>query len=155
MLQIDSPAPDFTLKDQDDNEITLSSLKAKWVVLYFYPKDMTPGCTTEACNFQEALPNFTSLNAEIIGVSKDSVKRHRKFADKYDLAFTLVSDEDGKVCDAYEVWKEKFNYGRSYMGIVRSTFIINPDGNIAKIFPKVSVKEHHLEVEEAIKSLQG
>ena len=154
MLDIGSPAPDFTLKDQDGNEITLSKLKGKWIVLYFYPKDMTPGCTTEACNFQETLPNFKSLNAEIIGVSKDSVKKHRKFADKYKLAFTLVSDENGAVCEAYDVWKEKFNYGKSYMGIVRSTFIIDPEGTIVKIYPKVNVKEHHQEVQEDIKSLQ-
>ena len=155
MLAVGSPAPDFTLKDQDENEVTLSSKKGKWIVLYFYPKDMTPGCTTEACNFQESLADFSSINAEIIGVSKDSVKRHRKFADKYELAFTLVSDEQGEACEAYGVWKEKSLYGKSFLGIVRSTFIINPKGNIAKIYPKVSVKEHHLEVKEAIKSLQG
>ena len=154
MLKEGSTAPDFTLKDQDDKEVSLSSKKGKWVVLYFYPKDLTPGCTTEACNFQESLPDFSSLNAEIIGVSKDTVKMHRKFADKYKLAFSLVSDEQGKVCDAYEVWKEKFNYGKSYMGIVRTTFIINPEGTIAKIFPKVNVKGHHLEVQKALKNLQ-
>ena len=154
MLKEGSTAPDFTLKDQDDKEVSLSSKKGKWVVLYFYPKDLTPGCTTEACNFQESLPDFSSLNAEIIGVSKDTVKMHRKFADKYKLAFSLVSDEQGKVCDAYEVWREKFNYGKSYMGIVRTTFIISPEGKIVKIFPKVNVKGHHLEVQEALKSLQ-
>ena len=154
MLKEGSTAPDFTLKDQDDKEVSLSSKKGKWVVLYFYPKDLTPGCTTEACNFQESLLDFSSLNAEIIGVSKDTVKMHRKFADKYKLAFSLVSDEQGKVCDAYEVWREKFNYGKSYMGIVRTTFIISPEGKIVKIFPKVNVKGHHLEVQEALKSLQ-
>jgi len=154
MIEAGTPAPDFTLQDQDDQTVTLSSLKGKWVVLYFYPKDLTPGCTTEACNFQEALPNFTSLNAEIIGVSKDSVKTHRKFADKHNLNFRLVSDKDGQVCDAYDVWKEKFNYGKSYMGIVRSTFIIDPQGTIAKVYPKVNVKEHHQEVQEALKALQ-
>jgi len=154
MLKEGSTALDFTLKDQDGKEVSLASKKGKWVVLYFYPKDLTPGCTTEACNFQKSLPDFSSLNAEIIGVSKDTVKMHRKFADKYKLAFSLVSDEQGKVCDAYEVWKEKFNYGKSYMGIVRTTFIINPEGTIVKIFPKVNVKGHHLEVQEALKDLQ-
>jgi len=154
MLQSGSPAPDFSLKDQDNNEVSLSSLRGKWVVLYFYPKDMTPGCTTEACNFQEILPKFSSINAEIIGISKDSVKSHKKFAEKYKLAFTLLSDEGGQVCEAYGVWQEKSLYGKSYMGIVRSTFIIDPQGNIAVIYPKVSVKEHHLEVEQALRSLQ-
>jgi len=155
MPEIGSTAPDFTLKDQDDNSITLSALKGKWVVLYFYPRDLTPGCTKEACNFQEALPDFKSLNAEIIGVSKDTVKTHRKFADKHNLDFTLVSDEEGIVCEDYGVWQKKSLYGKSYMGIVRSTFIIDPQGKIAKVYPKVSVKEHHTEVEQAIKSLQG
>ena len=154
MLQNGSTAPDFSLKDQDNKEIKLSALKGKWVVIYFYPKDMTPGCTTEACNFQEILPKFSSINAEIIGISKDSVKSHKKFAEKYGLSFTLLSDEDGQVCEAYGVWREKFNYGKSYMGIVRSTFIIDPQGKIAQIYPKVNVLDHHLEVEQAIKSLQ-
>ena len=154
MIDTGSPAFDFTLQDQDGQTVTLSSLRGKWVVLYFYPKDLTPGCTTEACNFQEALPNFKSLNAEIIGVSKDTVKMHRKFADKHNLNFRLVSDEEGKVCEAYGVWQEKNMLGKRYMGIVRSTFIIDPDGKIAKVYPKVNVKDHHQEVEEAIKSLQ-
>jgi thioredoxin-dependent peroxiredoxin len=154
MLQNGSPAPDFSLKDQDNNEVSLTSLKGKWVVLYFYPKDMTPGCTIEACSFQEILPNFSSINAEIIGISKDSVKSHKKFADKYRLTFTLLSDVDGRMCEAYGVWQKKSKFGKSYMGIVRSTFIIDPQGNIATIYPKVNVKEHHLEVQQALKSLQ-
>jgi len=154
MLEIGITAPDFVLNDQDGKEQTLSSRKGKWVVLYFYPKDMTPGCTTQACNFQETLPDFEKLNSEIIGISKDSVSRHRKFADKYTLGFTLVSDEEGKVCEAYGTWQLKKNYGKEYMGIVRSTFIISPEGKIAKIYPVVKVKEHHLEVQEALKELQ-
>lgn len=154
MPQTGMPAPGFTLQDQDGSEQTLASRKGKWVVLYFYPKDMTPGCTTESCNFNDMLPDFEKLNAEIIGISKDSVSRHRKFADKYSLGFTLVSDEDGKVCDAYGVWQLKKNYGKEYMGIVRSTFIIDPEGKIAKIYKNVKVKEHHLRVQEDLKVLQ-
>ncbi len=155
MLEAGNKAPNFTLQDQNGDEQILSSRKGKWVVLYFYPKDMTPGCTTEACNFQEALPDFKKLNAEIIGISKDSVTRHRKFSDKYSLNFILVSDEDGSVCEAFGSWQLKKNYGKEYMGIVRSTFIINPDGVIAKVYPKVKVKEHHLEVQQDLMELQG
>ncbi len=153
MLETGTAAPDFNLPDQDGNKQSLSSRRGKWVVLYFYPKDMTPGCTTEACNFNDTLPDFKNLNTEIIGISKDSVVRHRKFADKYNLGFTLVSDEDSAVCEAYGVWQLKKNYGKEYMGIVRSTFIIDPDGKIAKVYPKVKVKEHHLDVQEALKEL--
>ncbi|KAA3613530.1 MAG: thioredoxin-dependent thiol peroxidase [Calditrichaeota bacterium] len=155
MLEAGTKAPDFNLPDQDGNEQSLSERKGKWIVLYFYPKDMTPGCTTEACNFQETLPDFENLNTEIIGISKDSVVRHRKFADKYSLGFTLVSDEDGKVCEAFGTWQLKKNYGKEYMGIVRSTFIINPEGIIAKVYPNVRVKEHHLRVQEDLKELQA
>lgn len=153
MLEAGVLAPDFKLPDQDGNEISLSAKKGKWVVLYFYPKDLTPGCTTEACNFQEALPDLGSLNAEVIGVSKDSVKSHRKFADKYNLAFTLVSDENGTVCEDYGVWQKKSMYGKEYMGIVRSTFIIDPQGKVAKVFPAVKVKDHHTEIQDTLKEL--
>lgn len=155
MLDIGTKAPDFTLPDQDGKVISFASKRGKWIIIYFYPKDMTPGCTTEACNFQEHLPEFDTLNTEIIGISKDSVTKHRKFADKYNLRFTLVSDESGELCEAYGVWQEKSLYGKKYMGIVRSTFIINPDGIVQKVFPKVSVKEHYLEVQEALKKLQS
>lgn len=154
MLEKGSKAPDFTLPDQDGNEISFASKKGKWIVLYFYPRDMTPGCTTQACNFQEHLPGFGSLNAEIIGVSKDSIKRHRKFADKYNLEFTLVSDENLELCNAYGVWQQKSLYGKKYMGIVRSTFIIDPDGVIQKVYPKVEVKNHYTEVRATLEELQ-
>lgn len=155
MLKIGDIAPDFNEQDQNGNTITLSSKKGKWVVLYFYPKDMTPGCTTEACNFQEHLPDISALNAEIIGVSKDSISKHKKFADKYNLNFTLVSDINGKICDAYGVWKEKSLYGKSFMGIVRTTYIIDSQGVVRKIFPKVQVKEHHLEIQQSLQELQN
>jgi len=154
MLVEGSMAPDFELPDQTGKTNFLSSKRGKWVVLYFYPKDMTSGCTTEACNFQEVLPDFSNLNAEIIGVSKDSPKSHTKFAEKYQLKFTLLSDENGSVCQLFGVWQKKKLYGREYMGIVRSTFIIDPDGKIVKIFQNVKVQNHHLEVIELLKKLQ-
>lgn len=146
MLEVGSAAPDFSLPDQNDNQLSLSSLKGKWVVLYFYPKDLTPGCTTEACNFQESLPDFSNIDAVILGVSKDSVKQHKKFADKNNLEFSLLSDEHGTVCEDYSTWVKKSMYGKEYMGINRSTYLIDPEGKIAKVYPKVKPKEHHSEV---------
>lgn len=155
MIAAGEKAPLFIEQDQDGNEISLASKKGKWVVLYFYPKDMTPGCTTEACNFQENLPDISALNAEIIGVSKDTVIKHRKFADKYKLNFTLLSDTKGKVCEDYGVWQKKSLYGKSYLGIVRATFIIDPECVVKKVFPKVNVKDHSTEVMETLKELQN
>ncbi len=155
MLEEGQKAPDFNLPDQDEKTIALNDFKGKWLILYFYPKDMTPGCTTEACNFQENLNIFLNLDAQIVGISKDSVARHRKFADKHGLRFTLLSDENGNVCEKYGVWQKKKLYGREFMGIVRSTFIIDPDGVIRKVWPKVKVKEHHQEVAEALRTLQA
>jgi peroxiredoxin Q/BCP len=154
MLDVGSKAPEFSLPDQNEKIVTLSSLKGKWVVLYFYPKDDTTGCTIEACNFQSALPDFTNIDAEIIGISKDSVKKHKKFADKYDLQFTLLSDENGNVCENYGTWVKKNMYGREYMGINRSTYLIDPEGKIAKVYPKVKPKEHHTEVLEDLNALK-
>jgi len=146
MLEVGSIAPDFSLPDQNDNTVALSSFKGKWIVLYFYPKDDTPGCTTEACNFQNALPDFSTIDAVVLGVSKDPVKKHKKFVDKYNLQFTLISDENGTVCEDYETWVKKNMYGREYMGINRSTYLVDPQGKIAKVYPKVKPKEHHTEV---------
>ena len=146
MLEAGTRAPEFTLPDQNGNEVTLSSFKGKWVVLYFYPKDLTPGCTTEACNFQEALPDFSKIDAVILGVSKDSVKQHKKFAEKYNLQFSLLSDENSTVCEDYGTWVKKSMYGKEYMGINRSTYLIDPEGKIAKVYEKVKPKEHHAEV---------
>lgn len=135
-------APDFRAATDGGGTVSLKDFRGKKVVLYFYPKDSTPGCTTEACGFRDALPDFSKLDAEILGVSRDSVKRHDNFKAKYDLPFTLVSDEDGKICETYGVWVEKMNYGRKYMGIERSTFLIDEKGRIAKIWRKVRVKDH-------------
>jgi len=142
MVDIGDKAPDFSAATDGDGSISLKELKGKKVVLYFYPKDMTPGCTTEACGFRDAHPDFSKINAEIIGVSKDSVKRHDKFKEKYDLPFTLAADEDGKMCEAYGVWQEKKNYGKTYMGIVRSTFLIDEKGKIAAVWRNLRVKGH-------------
>jgi len=144
-------APDFKLKDKDGNTVALSSFKGKNVVLYFYPKDDTSGCTAEACNFRDELPKFSKLNAEIIGISPDSSVSHKKFADKYELPFILLSDTEKKVLEAYGVWKEKSMYGRKYMGVERTTFVIGADGKIKKIFNKVKVPGHNQEVMEALK----
>ncbi len=143
-------APDFTAIDQDGKKVTLSSFRGKKnVVLYFYPKDMTPGCTTEACDFRDN----KIKGAEIIGVSADSIERHQKFIEKYKLPFTLLSDTDKKVANLYGVWQEKSLYGKKFMGIVRSTFIIDKKGVIQKIFPKVKVKGHVEAVAQVLKEL--
>jgi len=152
-LNVGDKAPSFKLKNQDAKVISLSDLKGKPIILYFYPKDDTPGCTKEACNFRDEFPKFGKMNAEIIGVSIDSVESHKKFADKYKLPFNLLADEKKEVVEKYGVWKEKNMYGKKYMGIERTTFIINTEGKISKIFPKVKVEEHNKEVMEALKEL--
>ena len=145
-------APDFSAKDQNGKTVTLASLKGKKnVVLYFYPKDMTPGCTTEACDFRDHHKKFK--NTVVLGVSIDSPERHQKFIDKYNLPFTLIADTNQKVVNKYGVWQEKSLYGKKFMGIVRSTFIIDKSGVIRKIFPKVKVKGHVEEILNEIKSL--
>ena len=150
MLEEGKKAPDFKLKDQNGKAVSLADFKGKNVVLYFYPKDNTSGCTAEACNFRDEFPKFGKLKAVIIGISPDSSVSHKKFADKYDLPFILLSDEEKKVVEAYGVWKEKSMYGRKYMGVERSTFIIDGDGKIKKIFRKVKVPGHNKEVFEAL-----
>ena len=145
-------APDFTAIDQDGAKIKLSSFKDKKnVVLYFYPKDMTPGCTTQACNFRDQHKRFK--DTVILGVSIDSSERHQKFIAKYDLPFTLIADIDKKVVQKYGIWQEKKLYGKTFMGIVRTTFIIDKAGTIQKIFPKVKVKNHIEEVLSELKKL--
>ena len=146
------PAPDFTLPTDGDGAITLSKLKGKKVIVYFYPKDDTPGCTKEACGFRDALPDFAAVDAEIIGISKDSVKKHDKFKAKHELPFTLAADEDGKVCEAYGSWVEKSMYGKTYMGIDRSTFLIDEEGVLRAEWRKVKVPGH---VEAVLKAAQG
>ena len=152
-LKVGNKAPSIKLKNQDGKTISLSGFKGKPVVLYFYPKDDTSGCTKEACNFRDEFPKFGKMKAEIIGVSADSVESHKKFAQKYKLPFNLLSDEKKEVLEKYGVWQEKSMYGKKYMGIVRSTFIINGAGKISNIFPKVKVDNHNQEVMEALKEL--
>ena len=153
MIEENQPAPDFTLQDQTGAEVTLSKFRGHPVVLYFYPKDDTPGCTTEACAFRDARTDYEKAGAKVIGVSPDDVKSHAKFAKKHDLPFTLVADVEQKVCETYGVWQEKSMYGKTYMGVVRSTFVIDAGGVVRKVFPKVKVDGHSDAVLEAIHSL--
>ncbi len=146
-------APDFTLPRDGGTDITLSALRGAKVVLYFYPKDDTPGCTTEALDFTRLLAEFHGADCQVIGLSKDSVKAHDKFCKKHGLRIILASDEDGHTCEDYGVWSEKSMYGKTYMGVERSTFLIDATGRIAQIWPKVSVKGHADEVLAAVRAL--
>ncbi len=142
MIEKGKPAPDFTLPSDEGSNVSLSGFRGRKVVLYFYPKDDTPGCTTQACEFRDTLPRFDDLDAVVLGVSPDSVVSHRKFRDKFDLTFPLLADEDHSVSEAYGVWKEKNMYGRTYMGIERSTFLIGEDGKVLDFWRKVKPKGH-------------
>jgi thioredoxin-dependent peroxiredoxin len=146
-------APQFSLPADDGSVVTRDSLRGKNVVLYFYPKDDTSGCTKEACDFRDAFPRFGKIDAEVIGVSPDNIESHRKFKKKYQLPFRLLADEGHKLADAFGVWKEKSMYGRTYMGIERTTAIIDRNGRVARIFPKVRVPGHVEEVEAALRDL--
>ncbi len=137
MLEIGTKAPNFTLKDKDGNDISLSDFIGKRVVLYFYPKDNTPGCTRQACAFAGAYKGFTDKNVQVIGISRDSIASHQKFAEKYNLPFVLLSDPERTAIEAYGVWQEKKLYGKVSMGVVRTTFIIDENGNIAHVMKKV------------------
>jgi len=152
-VAVGKKAPDFSAPTDGGGRLKLSELRGKPVVLYFYPKDDTPGCTTEACGFRDAQPDFKKLKAQVIGVSKDSAARHDKFKAKYDLNFPLVADEDGKICEKYGTWIEKSLYGRKYMGIDRATFLIDKEGVVRRIWNKVKVAGHVDEVREALKGL--
>ncbi len=151
-LNIGDTAPDFTLPTDNDGEITLSNLSGENVVLYFYPKDDTPGCTKESCAFNENLSAFNDLDVQIIGISKCSVKKHNKFKEKYNLQFPLASDENNSVCEEYGVWVEKSMYGKKYMGIERTTFLIDANGTIKNIWSKVKVNGHAEDVLNALKA---
>jgi peroxiredoxin Q/BCP len=146
-------APDFTAATDGGKKLKLSELRGKPVVLYFYPKDDTPGCTTEACGFRDSAADFKKLKAQVVGVSKDSVARHDKFKAKYKLNFPLVSDEDGKICEKYGTWIEKSLYGRKYMGIDRATFLIDKDGVVRNVWRKVTVTGHVAAVRKAVQAL--
>jgi|SRR6185295_5960477 len=146
MPKVGDRAPDFTLPDQDGKEHTLSTYKGRWVLLYFYPKDMTAGCTKESCMIRDAFPRFEGMHAHVFGISADRVKSHKKFAEKYELPFSLLADEDKKVINSYGVWGEKKFMGRTYMGIKRNSFLIDPDGKIRKVYEKVKPEVHAEEV---------
>lgn len=167
MLEVGQLAPDFQALNQDDVEISFRDIKGNWIVLYFYPRDNTPGCTTEACDFTEALPDFDDLDATILGVSPDTPAKHRNFIEKQNLGITLLADPEKTMCEAYGVWQLKKFMGRESMGVVRTTFIINPEGQIAAIWDKVNVRKkkkvkgetvevlHVNEVKEKLKELQN
>jgi peroxiredoxin Q/BCP len=151
MLQEGTVAPDFTLESAGGGSVTLSDYRGQTVVLYFYPKDDTPGCTTEACNFRDDYSDILAAGAVVLGVSPDSIKSHDKFALKYELPFPLLSDPDHQVAETYGAWGEKKMYGRTFMGIIRSTYVIDEKGVIIKIFPRVRPKNHSQEVLAVLK----
>lgn len=151
-MQIGDLVPEFKLPASGGGNISNADLKGKWVVLYFYPKDLTPGCTNEAINFSDMLPAFEAKNAIILGVSKDTVSSHDKFVSKHDLKVGLIADTEGTLCDAFECWVEKSMYGKTYMGIERSTFLIDPDGKVVEIWRKVKVNGHAEKVLAALES---
>jgi peroxiredoxin Q/BCP len=153
MIEVGKKAPAFTLESSDGGKVKLSDFAGKPVVVYFYPRDNTPGCTVEAQEFTAAMPALKKLGAVVFGVSKDTIASHCKFRDKYDLAFPLLSDPDGKVLEAYGAWGDKVMYGKKMKGIIRSTVLIGKDGKVAKHWPKVSVKGHAAAVVDAVKTL--
>jgi peroxiredoxin Q/BCP len=153
MLQPGDRAPDFTLPDQDGEALTLSGLRGQTVVLYFYPRADTPGCTTQACGVRDHSGDYGKAGARVVGISPDEVADVKKFADKFDLDFTLLADADHCVAEAYGTWGEKSMYGKKYMGVQRATFLIDADGRIAKVFAKVSPKTHDEVVLEALSEL--
>ena len=150
MLEIGTKAPEFTLSDQDGNQVSLTDFKGKMVILYFYPKDNTPGCTTQACGFGELYPQFQEKDGVILGVSKDTVASHKKFQEKYSLPFPLLSDTELSVIKAYDVWQEKNMYGKKTMGVVRTTYLIDEEGTIIKAFGKVKAKDNPAQMLELL-----
>jgi thioredoxin-dependent peroxiredoxin len=153
MIEEGTTAPDFTLPDQEGDDVSLADFRGRPVVLYFYPKADTPGCTTQACGIRDHRADYEAAGAVVLGVSPDPVKAVKKFADKQSLNFRLLADEDHAVCELYGVWAEKTNYGRTYWGALRSTFLIDPEGKVAKVFPKVSPKTHDEVVLKALDEL--
>lgn len=151
MLEAEKVAPGFTLKSTEGKDVSLSDFRGKNVVLYFYPKDMTPGCTTEACDFRDQNSLFENLNTEVVGISPDPIEKHQKFMEKHGLPFTLLADTDHVAAEAYGSWQKKKTFGKEYMGIVRSTFVIDKEGRIAKVWPKVKVDGHVQEVFQYVK----
>ncbi len=154
MLKEGGRAPAFSAEADGGKRVSLKDYKGQPLVLYFYPKDDTTGCTKEACDFRDSIAQFKRLKTAVLGVSKDSVEKHEKFKKKYNLNFPLLSDEDGKICEAYGVWKQKSMYGRKYMGIERTTFLIDSSGKVAKIYPKVKIPGHIDAVLADLKEIQ-
>ncbi|HEX6229553.1 MAG TPA: thioredoxin-dependent thiol peroxidase [Solirubrobacterales bacterium] len=155
MPEAGEAAPDFTLPDQDGEELTLSDLRGEAVVLYFYPRADTPGCTVQACGVRDHRADYEAAGARVLGVSPDSVEEVRRFADKHELGFTLLADADHAVAETYGVWVEKSMYGKKYWGVQRATFLIDPDGKITRVFPKISPKTHDDVVLEALGELSA
>ncbi len=155
VLRIGSKAPDASLLNQDDQSVKLADFRGRWVVLYFYPKDNTPGCTVEACEFSAGIQGFSALDAKVLGCSPDAPERHRKFIAKHKLKFDLLSDPEHKLLGKYGAWGEKNMYGLKMMGVLRSTAIIDPEGNLAHHWPKVSAKGHAEEVAARLKELRA
>lgn len=153
MLEIGNKAPDFSLLDDTGTERTLNSELGKWVVIYFYPKDDTPGCTKEACAIRDIYNDFAKLGVTVFGVSKDSVASHKKFKEKYELPFSLLSDESTEMIQVYGAWQEKSMFGKDYLGTIRMSYLINPAGEVAKVYPEVSPTEHALEILKDLKEL--
>jgi peroxiredoxin Q/BCP len=153
-LEIGDMAPDFCLPDMENESACLADFGGKWVVLYFYPKDDTPGCTMEAVHFTRALDDYAGLNAVIVGVSTDTVESHCRFAEKHDLKVNLLSDVEHEVAEAYGAWRPKKLFGREFLGVVRSTYLIDPEGRIAHIWPRVQVRGHVEEVRQKLEGLQ-
>ncbi|MBN2379872.1 thioredoxin-dependent thiol peroxidase [candidate division WOR-3 bacterium] len=154
MIEIGKKAPDFTLKDESGEEVKLSDMKGKWVVLYFYPKDNTPGCTTEALQFTEHAADFAKMNARVLGISADSCESHQRFMVKHDLKVKLLSDPEHEVLEKYWAWGEKKMYGKTFLGIQRSTVLIDPEGKIALHWPNVKAKGHAAQVKEKLAEIQ-
>ncbi|MBI1869674.1 MAG: thioredoxin-dependent thiol peroxidase [Chlamydiae bacterium] len=155
MIKVGDKAPDFKLFDQNKNEVSLKNFKGQWIVLYFYPKDSTPGCTREAIGFTQDLVDFKKLNAVILGVSPDSIESHCKFIENEKLKVTLLSDPEHKLLESYGAWGLKKNYGKEYFGVIRSTYLIDLKGNVAAFWPNVKVDGHIEEVKEKLMELEG
>jgi peroxiredoxin Q/BCP len=155
VIEAGDPAPDFTLADQTDTPVSLADLRGKWAVLYFYPADDTPGCTTEACEFTDSIRDFETLNAVVYGVSPDSTESHRRFIARHDLGVGLLADEDHAMLEAYGAWGEKTLYGRKMIGVTRSTVIIDPEGRIAHRWKRANAKGHAASVHKRLTALQS
>ncbi|MEO0481496.1 MAG: thioredoxin-dependent thiol peroxidase [Planctomycetota bacterium] len=155
MIEVGKKAPAFTLPDQDDNKVKLKDYEGQWVVLYFYPRDDTPGCTVQACGFTATIADFEDIGATVLGCSPDTTEKHRKFIEKHDLGITLLSDPDHKVLEKYGAWGEKNMYGKVTLGVIRSTVLIDPRGRVAHHWPKVRAKGHVDKVKETLAELRG